>query len=138
MTALIGRCGYRCDLCPAYRENIRTPRDQQRASDGWFKYYGFRIPPEAIQCDGCLDMRPDAKRIDCDCKVRSCTLERGFDTCAECEQYPCELLKEKIVCRQWVENRAGGSLPEEDYETFVMPYESNKVLDRMREEGASS
>ena len=45
---LIARCGYRCDLCPAYWENIHGPEDQQRTSDGWFKYFGFRIPPDEI------------------------------------------------------------------------------------------
>jgi hypothetical protein len=65
----LARCGYRCDLCPAYRESIRGPEDQQRTSDAWFKYYGFRIPSEQICCDGCLDERPEARRIDTTCPI---------------------------------------------------------------------
>src|SRR5512139_2022666 len=79
---LLAPCGYRCDLCPAYRENIRGPGDQRRTSDGWFKYYGFRIPPEQICCDGCLDARPEARRIDRDCPVRPCARVRATPTCA--------------------------------------------------------
>lgn len=42
---IVARCGFRCDLCPAYEENVHGPEDRQRASDGWFKYYGLGIPP---------------------------------------------------------------------------------------------
>ena len=49
MKEILSRCGYRCDLCLAYRPHIEAyPEDRQRLSDGWFKYFGFRIPPEEI------------------------------------------------------------------------------------------
>jgi hypothetical protein len=75
--AVLARCGYRCDLCPAYRENIHGPEAaRQRTSDGWFKYYGFRIPPEQICCDGCRDERPEARHIDAACPIRPCAIHR--------------------------------------------------------------
>jgi len=60
MEDLITRCGYRCNLCPAYKENIHSKEDQERTSDGWFRIFGFRIPPEKILCDGCLT--PDSEK----------------------------------------------------------------------------
>jgi hypothetical protein len=132
MNESIARCGYVCDLCPAYKSNVHSPGDRQKVSDGWFKYFGFRIPPEQIICDGCRDSSSDARRIDSGCKVRSCTISRGFKTCAECDLYPCETLNEKIVSRASVESNFGSPIPDEDYKTFVQPYEADKILDRIR------
>jgi hypothetical protein len=132
MSENIARCGYRCDLCPAHKNNIHSSADQQRVSDGWFKHYGFRIPFEQILCDGCRDTRPDAKRIDTNCEVRSCTIERNFDTCADCREYACEKLSAKIVSRSWVESRVGAPISEVDYKTYVQPYEADKVLNHIR------
>jgi hypothetical protein len=36
MTPIVTRCGFRCDLCPAFHENVGGPEDQKRVSDGWF------------------------------------------------------------------------------------------------------
>ena len=49
MEPILTRCGYRCDLCLAYRPNVaKNPSNQQKLSDGWFKYFGFRLPPSEI------------------------------------------------------------------------------------------
>ena len=130
MNPIVARCGYRCDLCPAYRENIRSPEDQQRTSDGWFKYFGFRIPPEQICCDGCLDERPDARRIDAKCPIRPCAIGRGLNTCADCSQCGCELYESHTVTRASVEQRIGAPIPEEDYRKFVLPYERRDFTPR--------
>jgi hypothetical protein len=43
MEPILTRCGYRCDLCLAYKPNVaENPSNQQKLSDGWFKYFGFR------------------------------------------------------------------------------------------------
>ena len=107
MNPIIARCGYRCDLCPAYRENIHGADDQQRVSDGWFKYYGFRIPPDQICCDGCLDERPEARRIDASCPIRPCVIVRDLNTCAQCSDCGCERFASRTVTREWVEQRTG-------------------------------
>jgi hypothetical protein len=120
---IVARCGYRCDLCPAYRDNIRGPADQQRTSDGWFKYYGFRISPEQICCDGCLDERPAACRIDRECPVRPCVMALGIETCGACRKPDCEHFKWREVTRESVEKRIGQSISTEDYRRFVLPYE---------------
>jgi hypothetical protein len=53
MEEIISRCGFRCDLCLAFKPNIeKNHQNQQKLSDGWFKYFGFRIPPDQIICDG--------------------------------------------------------------------------------------
>ena len=128
MNRIIARCGYRCDLCPAYRENIHGPEDRQRASDGWFKCFGFRIPPEEICCDGCRDERPEARRIDTRCPIRPCAIARGLSTCAQCPDCGCEDFESRTVTGAWVEQRIGAPVPPEDYRWFVLPYERRDFL----------
>ena len=98
MEPTLTRCGYRCDLCLAYRPNVeRDPSSQQKLSDGWFTYFGFRIPPEQIVCDGCLADGSDIRLLDAGCPVRPCVVERGLDTCAQCADYGCERLQQRLV-----------------------------------------
>ncbi len=127
---IVARCGYRCDLCPAYRENIHGPDDQQRTSDGWFKYFGFRIPPEQICCDGCRDERPEARRIDATCPIRPCAIGRGLNTCATCPDRGCDQFESRTVTRASVEQRFGAPIAPEDYRWFVLPYERCDFLDQ--------
>jgi len=128
-------CGYRCELCPAYKDNISSDEDRQRTSDGWFRYYGFRIPAEQIYCDGCsADGSSSPRRIDPECEVRACAMGRGLCNCAHCEDFICEKLSKKIQNPNKIVQRAGGSIPREDFERFVKPYDSGKILADLRKE----
>jgi len=128
MEPILTRCGYRCDLCLAYRPNIeKQPTNQQKLSDGWFIYFGFRLEPTAIICDGCMADHP--RLIDRNCLIRPCVIEKELNNCASCEQYGCEKLKERIVLYEEVEHRFGKDIPEDDYFSFILPYENKRRLD---------
>jgi hypothetical protein len=131
MVPVLTRCGYRCDLCLAYRPNITAnPSNRQKLSDGWFKYFGFRLPAAEICCDGC--MADDPKLIDQSCPVRPCVIESGLENCAQCEHYVCERLSERLVVHEEVKARIGTDIPEDDYGCFVKPYENKRRLDALR------
>jgi len=131
MQPVLTRCGYRCDLCLAYRPNITAnPSNRQKLSDGWFKYFGFRLPAAEICCDGC--MADDPKLIDSGCPVRPCVIEKGLENCAQCEHYVCERLSERLVVYAEVKARIGTDIPEDDYVCFVKPYENKRRLDALR------
>jgi hypothetical protein len=131
MERVLTRCGYRCDLCLAYKPNIgKNPSNQQKLSDGWFKYFGFRVPAAQICCDGC--MADDPKLIDSGCPVRPCVIERGLDNCAQCEHYVCEKLAERLVIYAEVRARIGAEIPEDDYLCFLKPYENKRRLEALR------
>ncbi len=130
MEGTISFCGYRCELCLAYKDNITCDDDRKKVSDGWFKHYGFRIPAEEIYCDGCLaDDSSNPRRIDSECKVRPCAMERGLPNCAHCDNFICEKLSEKMVNTKKVAKRVGGFIAPEDYEHFVKPYDSKSILE---------
>jgi hypothetical protein len=128
---MLTRCGYRCDLCLAYQPNIlENPSNRQKLSDGWYKYFGFRLLPEEIYCDGCMADNP--KLIDKGCPVRPCVTEKGLDNCAQCEQYVCEKLTERLVVYEEVRHRVGAEIPEDDYRCFIQAYENRQRLDALR------
>jgi len=133
MKEKMGFCGFRCELCPAFKDNITSEEDRQKVSDGWFKYYGFRIPTDEIYCDGCLaENCNNPRRIDPGCEVRVCALESGLANCAHCDDYICEKLSKKIIEPKKITERAGGSIPQQDFERFVRPYDSGKILADIR------
>ena len=131
MQVILTRCGYRCDLCLAYRPNVEAnPANRQVLSDGWFKYFGFRIPPQEIVCDGCLS--PDPRLIDSACPVRPCVIERGLDNCASCGEYGCARLEERRVTFEGIQAAASDQIPPEDYQRFIRPYENHRRLEAIR------
>jgi len=131
MEAILARCGYRCDLCLAYRPNVKAnPGSQQSLSDGWHKYFGFRIPAELIICDGC--MAEDPQLIDRACPVRPCVIERALANCAQCPDYGCERLVERLVVYEEIAARIGTPIPEEQRARFIAPYENKRRLDDLR------
>jgi len=125
---VLSRCGYRCDLCLAYKPNVeKTPSNQQMLSDGWLTYFGFRIEPDRILCDGC--MAEGGRLIDQGCPVRPCACERNLPNCASCSNYICEKLKERVVELDSIERRFGTEIPIEDYYRFIQPYENKRRLE---------
>jgi len=134
MEPILTRCGYRCDLCLAYKPNVESsPSNRQKLSDGWYKYFAFRLSPAQICCDGCMAENPSL--IDRSCPVRPCVMERGLDNCSQCELYICEKLAERIVVYEEVKNRVGLEIPEDDYLCFIRPYENKQRLDVLRTSG---
>ena len=131
MEEVLSRCGYRCDLCLAYAPNVQAhPEYRQTLSDGWFKYFGFRIPAEQIYCDGCLSGR--TRLIDRECPVRPCVIEHAVDNCSACAEYVCDRLKERLVAFEEAERRVGMTILPEDRERFIRPYENQARLEKLK------
>lgn len=134
MEPILTRCGYRCDLCLAYKPNVaQAPSNQQKLSDGWFKYFGFRLLPPEICCDGCMADNPEL--IDQHCPVRPCVIEKELDNCSQCELYVCEKLTQRLVLLEEVKRRVGVEIPTDDYLCFIRPYENKRRLDTLRQPG---
>jgi hypothetical protein len=125
---ILSRCGFRCDLCPAYEKNIHDPEDLKAIRSGWHRYFGFDIPEERIACVGCLN---EGRHSDADCPVRPCALERKMNTCADCPDFGCETLKSRMGFTESVIPRFGG-IPEPDFERYIRPYLSRERLEKIR------
>jgi hypothetical protein len=121
----------RCDLCLAYKPNIEThPENRQKLSDGWHKYFGFRVSPENVYCDGC--MADNLELLDKDCPVRPCVIAKGFDNCAQCDEYVCDKLKQRLTTYEDIKQRVGQEIPEEDRVCFIQAYENKNRLEALR------
>jgi len=128
---IVTRCGYRCDLCRAYKSNVdKNPSNRERLSDGWLKYFGFHLPPSEICCDGF--MGEDPKLIDQKCPVRPCVIRRRLDSCFQCDHYVCDKLQERLVVYEEVRSRIGADIPSDDYSCFIKPYENKLRLEKLR------
>ena len=76
-------CGIYCGACEIVHEerNGRLEEFAKRAEK----------PPELIVCHGC---KSDVITKCCaDCKVRACAMQKGIETCIECDECPCELFE---------------------------------------------
>jgi hypothetical protein len=128
-------CGYECRVCPAYKDNVSGKDYRQMVSDGWFKIYGFRIPPAQCICDGCLPENCEKpRRIDTGCPVRPCVLAKGISNCAYCDEHICDKLLQRIVKPKEVVSKCKGPISQEEYDRFIKPYDNKTRLDERRKE----
>ena len=111
----------------AYHPNIELhPENRQILSDGWYTYFGFRIPPEEIECDGCFaDGKPTQ---DSECKVKPCVTGRGIENCASCADYICEKLSDILVTFEAMQSKFDHPIPDADRQRFIFPYENTDRL----------
>lgn len=132
MRQILSLCGMRCDLCMAYRPNIEHhSENRQILSDGWYKYFGFRIPPEELGCGGCF---PDEKpTLDSECKVKPCVTVLGLKSCADCDAYICEKLSKILVTFEAMQEKFDKPIPEVDRQRFILPYENAARLAKLRD-----
>ena len=88
MEQTIAFCGLQCDKCPAFiakRDNNQELRE--KTSKEWSSG-DFQIEPDQVNCDGC---HSDGELLvsSTNCNVRNCAIEKSYDTCADCSDYPC-------------------------------------------------
>ncbi len=133
MAEMLGCCGVRCDMCPAYRENVTGPEHQERIAAGWKLFFKVDATAKDIYCDGCLDMRDDARRPNPECKIRPCVVEKGLANCGGCVDYPCKWAAGIPQRRADAERRVGRQITEEEYRLYVQPYEADRNLRESQE-----
>ena len=101
---LLGRCGIYCGACFAYRGEVSRKAEQLRdelkrekfrriaTAFGWvgdwtqfnrWLYWLTRFKCEGCQAGGGWPW----------CPIRKCSQKKGFTSCAECEEMPCEKLE---------------------------------------------
>jgi hypothetical protein len=137
MKPKLSLCGFRCDLCLAYKPNIEThPENRQLLSNGWHTYFGFRLPAEEIFCEGCSAESPTT--LDRDCPVRPCVIVHDLPNCAYCEDYICEILTQRLVNFDDIQVECDAPIPEADRQCFILPYENEDRLRNLRQKTTRS
>ncbi len=92
---MIACCGLNCGQCGAYKATRHNDDDlrKQVAAD-WTQQYNTPIAPEDINCTGCRQVGIKFDYAAHGCEIRRCCLDRGNETCAACNDYPCRTLTE--------------------------------------------
>jgi hypothetical protein len=80
-----------CGVCGVY---YATRDDNDKFLDKLLKMYQSNVPGqldevtiEDLRCDGCMS---DRVSVFCrSCAIKSCTSERGYVGCHECDDFPC-------------------------------------------------
>ena len=84
-------CGLYCGVCGVY---YATRDKNDKFLDKLLKMYQSNVPEqleevtiEDLKCDGCMS---DRVSVFCRvCTIKSCTRERGYVGCHECDDFPC-------------------------------------------------
>jgi|WetSurSiteA1Bulk_404760.scaffolds.fasta_scaffold25111_3 hypothetical protein len=133
MEEILSRCGFLCDLYLAYWPSIEMdPSNRQVLSNGWSKYFGFRIEPESIIFDGCLNDR--CPRHDREYPIMPCVIVKKLEKYALCDQNCCDKLKKRLFTFVTVQERFKELIPGGDRERFIVPYEKAVRFEGIRRE----
>jgi len=84
---LMAPCGLYCGTCGVYI-STRDGNEKFRAKLG--NLYG--TPAEETVCRGCMQPEPPAclYKFCQSCPLRDCVKSRGYDSCHQCADWPCE------------------------------------------------
>ncbi|MDZ4121364.1 MAG: DUF3795 domain-containing protein [Candidatus Cloacimonadaceae bacterium] len=90
MNTLIAPCGIDCQVCDAYIAT-QTQDDalKQKMVDNYKEQMGKEISFAELDCDGCIS---NGRHIGfcAQCEIRACAFGKGYETCAQCTDFPCE------------------------------------------------
>lgn len=90
MTELTSACGLDCLACECHLATQSGDLDQKAGiAVRWSKIYNHEFTAEDINCQGCLSDGPHFSWCG-QCPIRACASGKGFRTCAECPDFPCE------------------------------------------------
>lgn len=137
MGEILSLCGFKCNLCPAYKENIKTESDRSRVDEGWKKFHcssGWIYEEE--YCEGCYTSSevPKKSPLRDYCAIRRCVLLNKIENCGKCLDYPCPRIKKFIHGVNMIAERTRRTGTKEEYDTFVRPHLNKDRLDTINEE----
>ena len=85
-------CGLDCSACEVYVATKLDCEDLRQAyAEKQSKRWKIHIEPSTVNCHGCKSKIPKTGFC-ATCEVRKCTIERGLENCAYCEDFPCNKL----------------------------------------------
>ena len=97
MSEMIAYCGLDCKECKAFKATLSKDVEwKKQIAKHWTEELKVNFEPEDVDCNGCKsDMISGwCRKI---CKIRPCAREKNVRTCAHCENYSCDMLKEFLA-----------------------------------------
>ncbi|MBN1410708.1 MAG: DUF3795 domain-containing protein [Spirochaetales bacterium] len=93
---IIAKCGLDCMECGAYKATIDNSDDLRKKTAGeWSAMFNADIDWKTINCLGCQQKNKGKLFSHClVCGIRTCAVERGYATCADCPDFGCDKVSE--------------------------------------------
>jgi hypothetical protein len=92
---LLAPCGLYCGVCRIHQATQADERAYlQRLAKVYLRRFPEIVPADAddLLCDGCLSSR---RSVFCrECSIRDCALQKGYQGCHECRDFPCSHIDE--------------------------------------------
>lgn len=86
-------CGLNCSECPTWLATQADDDDARaKVAAQWSKMFGMQLTAVDINCDGCKSGSGRLFGHCQNCQVRQCAGQKSIETCADCEDYACEVL----------------------------------------------
>jgi len=122
MDEMIGYCGYKCHLCAARSDD---PEIRQKLVDGWRKIFGHEMYTAGnVRCDGC---KSDGHLADSQCRARPCAIGRKLESCAQCDDFGCDKVRNLMGSRDAMMtkgHRKLSDLTREEYDLCMRQFDS--------------
>lgn len=113
MEKMIAACGNDCAACPRYvKHPYEKTEDELRHTAELWKKIGYRdkvVTNDEISCTGC---KPENW---CRYHVIKCCVEKGISTCASCQEYPCDSIRECFEVTKSFEPQCRKVCTDEEY-----------------------
>ena len=132
---LIAKCGIDCGACPwgPYPRKSMTASEFERYRNNAKEILGFMpIKTPCMICQTPDEKIPKGSKLpNRKCLIRQCVDKSGVANCAYCSRFPCDTVKATagVWNRKTMEEKRGTPLLEEEYHTFVEPFEGISRLE---------
>jgi len=135
MTNLFSKCGIDCGVCPwgPYpRKDMSAEEFEQYRKKGKEILGYMPIKTPCVTCQIPDEKIPKTTKLpNKKCLIRQCVDKAGVANCAYCSRFSCETLKATagLWNRKSIEGKLGAPISEEDYHSFVEPFEGLNRLE---------
>ena len=93
MNQMIAYCGIMCSECPTLHATKKDDDEaREKVAKNWSKMFNMDLTAKDMSCHGCKSDTGVLFGYCNDCRIKKCCSEKGFETCAQCEEYPCDTL----------------------------------------------
>lgn len=138
MTNLVSKCGIDCGACPwgPYPRKDMTAEEFEQYRNKGKELLGYMpIKTPCATCQTPDEKIPKTSKLPSrKCLIRQCVDKAGVANCAYCSRFSCDTLKATagLWNRESIEAKLGAPISEEDYRSFVEPFEGLSRLAAIR------
>ena len=135
MQNFISKCGIDCGTCPwgPYPRKSMNLEYFEQYKNNAKRILGYMpIKTPCLTCQTPDERIPRGIKLpNRKCLIRQCVDKNGVANCAYCSKFPCDTMKATAGAwnRKNIEEKLGTPLSEEDYNTFVKPFEGINRLE---------